>query len=113
MKRVEQVETEYCDICESGTAGYLHCMGCGKAICFECRQTRAKEYPHAVFFSGSCDGLYCMECDARLAKNGDQLHAAYRQIERLRDENRGWAEDFKKRSDTAEERVKALQPKRS
>lgn len=108
MKKTETVEKIICDFCEVNEAAYRPCMGCGKAICYDCRKTVAKEYNHAVYFQGSDDGLYCLECDIRLTATGDPLHASYRVIGFLCDEMKGWGEDFKKRSDKAEANLKRL-----
>lgn len=108
MKRTQTVEATICDFCQKEPA-YYKCKGCGKDIGFKCKPIHAKEYAHAVYFGGSDDGLYCLECDKRLTAIGDPLHAAYRVIGFLRDESRGWSEDFKKRADKAEANLKRLQ----
>ena len=108
MKRIEQVERKICDFCQDNEASYSACMGCGKDICYDCKKIHAKEYSHAVDFQGSGDGLYRLECDKRLTATGDPLHAAYRVIGFLRDEARGWSEDFNKRADKAEATLKRL-----
>lgn len=108
MKKVEQVENEYCDFCQVAPARYQHCMGCGKAICYDCVKIHAKEYRHSVYCSGSGDGLYCLECDARLASAGNPLHTAYLVINYLRAEARGWSADFEERAKRAEANVKRL-----
>jgi hypothetical protein len=107
MKRQVTVEQEICDICERNQAWH-HCLGCGKAICYDCAKTAAVEYPHAVSFSGSDDGRYCTPCDQRLAKGGDELHAAYQTIRSLRNEQAGWYASFRDRSEAAEAVVKRL-----
>ncbi len=110
MKITRSMEVEICDLCqEQDASAYSKCMGCGKAICYDCKKTRAKEYNHAVYFQGSGDGLYCLECDKRLIGTGDPLHAAYRVIGYLRDEANGWREDFKRRADIAEATLKRQQ----
>lgn len=108
MKQRVTVEQVKCDFCGK-EADWSKCLGCGIDICYDCRKTKAKEYPHAVYFSGSGDGIYCAECDARLRKSGDKLHAAYLSIERLRNEQEGWYADFKKRMDKAEADLKKIQ----
>jgi hypothetical protein len=109
MKRTQTTEVEICDFCEEQQASsHTKCMGCGKAICYDCRKTRAKEYNHAVYFQGSGDGLYCLECDKRLTATGDPLHAAYRVIGYLRDESKAWGEAFKVKIDKAEANLKRL-----
>lgn len=107
MKKTITEEREICDFCRKNDASYLHCMGCNKAICYDCRKIHAKEYPHAVYFGGSDDGLYCRECDTRLiAAGNDKQHSAFRCIERLRAESKAWGEEFKVRSDAAEKDLK-------
>lgn len=111
MKKQVIVEQSFCDLCGKEASGYTCCLCCGKELCYDCRETAAKEYKHAVHLSGSGDSLYCLECDRKLRENGDKLHAAYRKIEALRHEEKGWYEDFRKRSDDAESKLKALQGK--
>jgi hypothetical protein len=109
MKKTKTVETIVCDVCETRGA-YKTCLGgCGKYICWECKsEGRAKEYAHAVYFSGSGDGTYCLECDKRLTAEGQPLHAAYRVVGHLRDEMKRWGDDFKIRADKAEANLKRL-----
>ena len=107
MKKTITQEREICDFCDENDASYMRCMGCRKAMCYDCRKIHAKEYAHAVHFGGSEDGLYCLECDTRLiTANNDKLHRAYRTVEALRAESKAWWEEFKVRSDKAEEAVK-------
>lgn len=109
LKKTEQIENVYCDFCEKNPAPYSECMGCGKAICYECRKTNAQEYNHGVNVGGSGDGVYCNECDMRLRKTGDKLHAAYLAIRSLQNEQRGFYENFQMRSKTAEAVLAKLQ----
>lgn len=109
MKKTITVEQSFCDVCGQESSGYTTCDSCGKDFCYECKKTEAIEYAHAVFFSGSGDGLYCIDCDAKLRQNGDKKHAAYRAIQSLRHENKAWSEDFKKRAENAMDRLKALE----
>lgn len=109
MKKSITEEKELCDFCEVNEASYSKCLGCGKAICYDCKKIHAKEYNHAVYFQGSRDGLYCRECDTRLiAAKTDKVHKAYRRIEALRAESKAWDEDFKARGDAAEKDLNAL-----
>lgn len=112
MKKTITEEREICDFCHINDASYLHCMGCDKAMCYECRKIHGKEYPRAVYFCGSADGLYCRACDARLiTERSDKLHRAYRRIEALRAESKAWADEFKMRTDAAEADVEAFKVK--
>ena len=108
MKQRVTVEQIKCDLCSKKEA-WNKCLGCGIDICYDCRKMKVKEYSHAVYFGGSEDGIYCFECDARLRKSGDKLHAAYLVIERLRNEQNGWYANFKKRVDKAEIDLKKIQ----
>jgi hypothetical protein len=111
MKKRSVSEQPYCDYC--GKSSWEHCLWCGKDICWECQKMVAKEYKHAVHFSGSGDGLYCRECDSMAREASDPLNAAYRVIDALRHEEEGWWADFKKRSDNAEAELAKLQEKKS
>lgn len=111
MKKVIQSKVTCCDLCGSDQFCYDKCLGCGKDVCSNCKTIgKAVEYAHGVHFSGSYDGTYCCDCDKRLVESGDPLHAAYRAIKALRVEARAWNDDFGKRADTAEKRVKDLHP---
>ena len=109
MKKLVQIEQSFCDVCNNESPGYYNCILCKKSFCYECSKTETKEYKHAVHFAGSGDGRYCFACDEQAKKNGDKLHMAYRQIEALRYEEAGFWNDFKKRTDEAEENLKKLQ----
>jgi len=103
------IERSFCDVCGKEVSGYSNCDHCGKEYCYECSKTELKEYKHSVYCSGSGDGNYCHKCDAELIASGDKKHIAYRNIANLRNENRGWNEDFKRRSDAAESELSKLQ----
>ena len=105
MKKQITIDKSFCDFCGKEASGYSQCMCCGKDLCYGCLKTEAKEYPHSVYCSGSGDGLYCLQCDRNLRDSDDNLHAAYRKIESLRNELKGWSEDFKKRCNDAEAEV--------
>ena len=109
MKKTIEKETHFCDSCGKEEGQYIYtCDECGKELCFDCRKTQAKEYPHSVSCSGSGDGLYCVECDAKLLKAGtNKRHQAFRGIERLRLESRAFYEDFKNRCEVAEKLVQS------
>lgn len=102
MKKLVTIEKTFCDVCGKEASGYCNCDCCKKELCRECSETELREYKHGVYCSGSDDGSYCNDCDAKLRANSDKKHAAYRKIEALRNEARGWSEDFKKRADAAE-----------
>lgn len=113
MKQSVTEEREICDFCKINPASYKGCLSCGKAICYDCRKIHAKEYNFAVFFQGSDDGIYCLDCDTRLVEDGtNKLHTAYRRVARLRAEYKAWEVDFKARSDAAEKDVKNYQSDR-
>ena len=107
MKKQVTVEQSFCDVCGKEASGYKKCDCCGKEFCHDCRKVEAKEYAHSVHCSGS-GGLYCLECDNKLRGGDDKLHTAYRKIEALRNEAKGWSDDFRKRCDRAESEVKEL-----
>lgn len=108
MKKTVMKEVDCCDVC--GKDDYVTaCMSCKIDHCYDCGQTHGKRYAHAVHFSGSGDGYYCNTCDNKMtASGGDLLHASYRKIESMRNEEKAWYADFRKRSDSAEERLSAI-----
>lgn len=109
MKRSEQVERVICDACETNSAfEWDACLHCGRVYCSECEKTQAVEYKHAIHFSGSGDGHYCVSCDAALRKTGDLLHSAYLKIAALRHEVDGWSANFEVRRQEAEGRLQKL-----
>lgn len=109
MKKEVTVEKAFCDVCGKEASGYQKCIVCGKEFCYDCHKTAAIEYTAGVNFSGSGDGLYCLDCDEKALKSGDKLHAAYRTIKALKNEASGFYADFKRRREEAEEEVKKLQ----
>lgn len=108
MKKTVTKEVDCCDVC--GKEDYVNtCMSCGIDHCYDCSQTRGKRYAHAVNFSGSGDGYYCSSCDNSLTSSGiDLTHASYRKIESMRNEEKAWYADFRKRADSAEKRLSAI-----
>lgn len=104
-KEVKKIEL-FCDFC--GKISFEQCLNCGIDICWECQKTKAKEYRHAVSFSGSGGGVYCNDCDAVLRKTANPLHSAYLVVEALRNESSGWYLAFEKKSKEAESRLKEL-----
>lgn len=108
MKKTVEKETTFCDVCGKEYPYCDVCLSCGKEVCHECAKTEGVEYKHSVWASGSGDGFYCNECDSKLKKTGDKLHAAYRKIVSLRNEQEGFYKDFKARGDKAEADLKKL-----
>ncbi len=106
MKKQVTKETNVCDWCESDEGVYAECLICGKHACFDHKKAHMTTTPHAVHISGGCDGCYCNTCLA--ANPQDELVAAYRVIESLREEAETFYKDFKVRSDTAEKVVRSL-----
>ena len=102
------IKKYFCDICGNDSEKWNACDNCEKSICYDCQKIHMKKYPHSVWASGSGDGQYCNECDAMLSKNGNKRHAAYRLIQSLRNESKGFYEDFKSRADNAEKAIKDL-----
>lgn len=109
MKRKVWVEVSFCDICGREASGHYTCGNCGKEYCYACGKTELKEYRHVAHGQGTGDICYCHECDAKLLVNGSKEHAAYRKIESLRNEEKGWYEDFAKRYKEAELVLRLLQ----
>ena len=109
MKKEITVLQSFCDVCGKEAGGYTVCLRCGKEFCYECKKTETVEYRYAISFSGSGDGLYCINCDAILIKTkADKKHMAYRRLAMLRAEYDGWRADFKDRSNKAENDLKLL-----
>ena len=97
-----------CDVCGKDAYGYS-CLKCGIEHCWECSKKLGKIYHHAVSFSGSGDGYYCLNCDSLMrVERGNPLHNAYIQIENLRDEQNAYFKDFERRSKKAEEYLQSL-----
>ena len=105
MKTSKTIEIDRCDFCETESA-HSKCGECGKDICYDCKTTAAVEYPHAVYFNGSRDGLYCHDCDERLKY--DPLHRAYAKVTALRRELKGFHDDFTVRYKAAEAEIARL-----
>lgn len=101
MKVMETIEVTKCDFC--GESSWDSCLGCGKDICYDCygeKRDKAVRYFHGCHVQGSGDGIYCKECDQKMAD--DPLHAAYVQIKNLRDESERFYKDWDKRRKAAE-----------
>jgi hypothetical protein len=84
MKKKITIEQTFCDECGKSECFYS-CLKCGKDFCYKCVETLAKKYSHAVYFTGSGDGVYCLKCDEILRNKGDKLHTIYRKIESFND----------------------------
>lgn len=108
MRKTVRRTIHVCDHCGNEEVMPNTCLKCGKQFCFDCAHTHAVSYSPLVGCSGSSDVLYCKQCDARLASDGnDQLHAAYRAIASLQLEREVWNRDFQKRSQAAEALARA------
>lgn len=105
-RRIETQEVQVitCDLCGKDEAfSECRCMGCGKDICWNCRQKVAVKYDDGVFYMSSRDAIYCPACDASL--KDDPLHMAYVAIKNLRAESDAWGEEFTKRKDAAQDHL--------
>ncbi len=107
MKRLVNKEMDFCDVCGGESNQWNVCQSCGKNICYKCKPFNAKEYRHSVYCSGG-NRLYCLECDQRLSKAGDNKWRAYKLIESLGNEAKGFDDDFQKRATKAESDLKSL-----
>lgn len=109
MQKEINKKVSFCDACGKEQDYLEKCLSCGVEHCYDCRKELGKEYTHGVYFQGSGDGYYCHKCDAELSTNRrDVLHNAYVAIVDLRSEEHRWYDDFKKRVDAAENKVKEL-----
>ena len=106
MKTSKTIESHVCDFCKQSDQCYDKCVTCGKDVCYDCKKVAGVEYPHSVCCSGSGDGFYCHECDA---KDSTSLHAAYVAIRSLRLEAESFYRGYRERSEKAELRLKELQ----
>lgn len=108
MKKWIEIEDTFCDVC--GARGYADtCLGCGADHCYDCRKNHGIAYSHGVHFQGSGDGYYCHTCDVAMRNNGNPLHAAYRRILELRNEEKAFYEGSSVRSKNAEAVLTHLQ----
>lgn len=112
MKQQVMQTVHVCDKCASPQVwGIDACLNCGAEHCYDCKKTEGREYAHAVHVSGSGDGYYCNDCDAKLTKEGtDKRHKMYRYVKSLRDEGKAWSEDYRRRCDLAEKQLAELRP---
>ena len=108
MKKTIQKETHFCDACGKEEFYIDHCLSCGKEHCYQCKKTEGREYRHGVYIMGTGDGYYCRPCDTKLAKSKDDLHEAYQNIAKLREECDKWNADFEARKEAAEAHLRSL-----
>ena len=113
MKRIIQVEREFCD--EPGCnaeAPWGDCLTCGKAYCYDHRKTRMVEYSRSPWSGG--DAYYCRECDTELhASRADALHNAYVACWALKLEETGFYQLWTSRAKEAEAEVERLKKQRA
>lgn len=105
MKKTVQKEINACDFCCCVDECYTKCLRCGKDVCYSCESVKGIEYPHSLYFSGSFDGWYCLECDA---KDDSELHNLYLKIKAIRREAKCVTDDLKARNDEIESRIAQL-----
>lgn len=109
MKKSKTVEIDICDVC-GGEELINICMGCGKAVCWNCKQKgEIESFSHSVSCSGSGDGDFCPKCLAIPPEEIRPLLTVYFRIKALRNEARSEYEDYKKRCKKAEADLKELQ----
>jgi len=109
MKTEITTITHECDACHERCDYPYICIKCGAEYCRECSKTHGTEYQHGIYASGSGDGYYCAMCDAALTQSGgDALHRAYQVVSRLIMEHAAWGDDFERRANDAELKLKVL-----
>ena len=106
MKENILVEQTLCGFC--GEESCQKCLGCGKDVCYGCRDKNGKEFRHAIHFRGSNDVWYCQECLGSEKIISTPLFKAYRDIADLRNESNDWWKDFDSRTKIAEEKLNNL-----
>ena len=106
MRKQKNIEVKICDYCGTDKSVYYTCLCCGKDACYECKKEVGVEYNHGVYFSGSDDGYFCNECDQNPPEEFRKLHQLYKNIKALVFETTAFYEDFKKRTDKAESKLK-------
>lgn len=107
IKTIEK-SVHICDKC--GKEDYVNaCLGCGVEMCYTCRLKHGVSYSFSVSMEGSNDGFYCRKCDNKLTDSVlDSKHNAYRAIQSLKAEAASWNEDFQRRADEAEKKLRLL-----
>ena len=88
---------------------YDKCLGCGKDVCYECKKAEGNEFYHSVHCGGSGDGFYCIICLGNPKIIKTSLYQAYLTIQRLRNEEKVWYDDFRIRCENAEKDLKKIQ----
>ena len=110
MKIKREVEIDICDVCKTGEKFISFCLGCGKAVCWDCKEKgEIESFQHSVNCSGSGDGDFCPACLAKPPEKIRPLLTVYFRIRALRNEARSEYDDFRKRCEKAEADLKLLQ----
>ncbi len=101
MKKIVNIEQEFCDDC--GKKTYAHnCIGCGVCYCYDCSKRLFKELKFSVHFGGSGEAQICSKCLANPPEKIKELLKSYLAINNLRSEYKVWWEEFDKRANIAE-----------
>lgn len=108
MKKVIQQSVTICDVEGCENHAHTKCLGCGRDYCYDHKKTLGREYSAGVYFSGSGDGFYCTQCDARLSAKGDKLLLAYKKVSYIRDDIKVSNEMYDKRIKEAEAALEKL-----
>lgn len=106
MKKLELRDVYACDCCGDKVNWPTNiCLNCGVMHCYDCCKTQGHVYTFEIHFScGSRDGYYCNACDEKLLQreNFNHIHDAYVRIEKMKNEEKAWIEDFKRRQKLVE-----------
>lgn len=105
MKKVIDKEVHFCDKCGKEMEYPSNCMGCNKEYCYDCSKTEFVRYSHAIFFQGSGDGKFCIECNATPPDRLVKLMVLYRKIKALTAEYNEWWKDFELRHKAVEKEL--------
>lgn len=106
MKIIKEVEIDLCDICEK--EGWLHCIGCGKTYCDNCKKLNCFKFWSGVY--GGTTYYVCFDCNTRLTKSGeDEFFNALKVIDALKKEYEGYMAGFEPRRSNAEGVVDRLE----
>jgi hypothetical protein len=106
-QRTRTITVDVCGICNADCASHHDtCTGCGMAVCQTCRP-HLKVYEKRVFLYGD-DVQYCLSCLSKLHQKPTPLFLALQSIADLRQEYSRWREDYERRVDLAEARVRSL-----
>ena len=110
MKTTTTITTHACDCCGYEDRFMDSCMSCKKDLCVRCWRLPGNAiYPHSITFSGSGDGYYCSDCDAKLTSDGtDKKHNLYREIAWLKKEAREFNISLGKRARIAEKALEGM-----